>query len=206
MTEEYISSSLERHSEILDWANDFKGNPEVYFSSMMGRQFKVLDRGCWPRRNRRFILSGERYDYAVFAGCEVFQKSILAGKFPGWNPWIMAGMPYFLDPQNFLWYPPNYFLLITPLEIGFFVLLIGHLVFAGWGIKKILEKSGISGRLGLLGAGMFMSSPKIIGHIEEGNWSLVIAACWLPFFYWALKIEDGSTGRRWHSPRLLLII
>ena len=44
LTEEYISSSLERHSEILDWANDFKGNPEVYFSSMMGRQFKVLDR------------------------------------------------------------------------------------------------------------------------------------------------------------------
>ena len=37
LTEEYISSSLERRSEILERANDFKGNPEVYFSSMMGK-------------------------------------------------------------------------------------------------------------------------------------------------------------------------
>ena len=61
----------------------------------------------------------------------------------------------------------------------FFILLIGHLVFAGWGIKKILEESGISGRLGLLGAGMFMFSPKIISHIEEGVgvWQLQLAGC-----------------------------
>ena len=34
---------------------------------------------------------------------------------------------------------------------------------------------------------MFILSPKLIGHIEEGNWTLVIAAAWLPALYYGLK-------------------
>lgn len=101
-----------------------------------------------------------------------------------WNPWIFGGMPYWLDPQNFLWYPPNYLLLFLPLELGFLILLVGHLMFAGWVVKKIL---GNLGSLGYLGGLLFVLSPKMMAHLEEGNWSLIIANCWLPALYWALK-------------------
>ena len=113
-----------------------------------------------------------------------FSQAISRGVLPIWNPWIFAGMPYLLDPQNLLWYPPNYIFLLMPVEIGFLILLIGHLVFAGWMINKIL---GNLGGLGYLGAAMYMFSPKLISHLEEGNWSLVIAAAWLPALYYGLK-------------------
>jgi hypothetical protein len=118
---------------------------------------------------------------------EFFANSILAGKFPMWNPWIFGGAPYFLDPQNFMWYPPNYIFLLAPVETGFLILLIGHLVLAGWGVKMVLAEFGIFGKLGALGGLMFVFSPKMVGHIEEGNWTLVVAATWLPVLYWSLK-------------------
>lgn len=115
-----------------------------------------------------------------------FSETIRQGKFPIWNQWIFGGMPYLLDPQNLLWYPPNYIFLLMPVEWGFLILLIGHLVLAGWGIKKALGEFGIFGRLAIFGATMFVLSPKLISHLEEGNWSLVIAATWLPALYYSM--------------------
>ncbi len=187
LTNEYFISGVERRSEILSRAGDFKENPEIYFSSMMGRQYEVLDRGDGRGIIDILFYRGNDMTTQFLPDAHYFKDSILAGKFPVWNPWIMAGMPYFLDPQNFLWYPPNYFLLLMPLELGFFILLIGHLLFAGLFVRKVSDTLQKNNWIGWLGAGIFMFSPKLIGHIEEGNWSLVIAACWLPFFYWALK-------------------
>lgn len=147
--------------------------------------------------HRRNDLTSQFLPDALF-----FKESILAGKFPVWNPWIFGGMPYFLDPQNFLWYPPNYLLLFLPLEIGFLILLIGHLIFAGWGVKKVLGIFGIFGKLAILGSLLFVFSPKIISHLEEGNWSLLIADCWLPALYWALK----NKKRWWITVSLSAII
>jgi len=184
LTNEYFISGTERRPEILARAENFKENPEIYFSSMMGRQYGVLDKGGGSGIIDFLFYRGNDMTTQFLPDARYFKESILAKKFPVWNPWIMAGMPYFLDPQNFLWYPPNYLLLLMPLELGFLILLIGHLIFAGEMMKKIL---GHFGYLGYLGAAMFVLSPKIISHIEEGNWSLVIASCWLPFLYWALK-------------------
>ncbi|MBI5357131.1 hypothetical protein HZB78_06005 [Candidatus Collierbacteria bacterium] len=187
LTEEYLGSDSESQKRILSRVKNYKDNPEIYFSSMSGKQFEVLDKGFSRGIFNRLFYRGNDLTTQFLPDALFFKNSLLAGKFPVWNPWIMAGMPYFLDPQNFLWYPPNYILLLLPLELGFLILLIGHLVLAGWGVKKILNESGVSWRLVLLGMGMFVLSPKIISHIEEGNWSLVIAASWLPFLYWALK-------------------
>lgn len=113
-----------------------------------------------------------------------FKESILSGKFPIWNPWIFAGMPYLLDPQNLLWYPPNYLFLLLPIEIGFFILLVLHLCLAGYFVKKLLSNLG---RWSWIGVALFISSPKLIAYLEEGNWSILIALTWLPCLYWALR-------------------
>jgi len=190
LTSEYFISGVERRPEILARAENFKENHEIYFSSMMGRQYEVLDRGGRGIIDFLFYRSNDMTTQFL-PDAQYFKDNIISGKFPVWNPWIMAGMPYLLDPQNFLWYPPNYLLLLMPLELGFFILLIGHLLFAGLFVRKVsdtlqdtLQKNNW---VGWLGAGMFMFSPKLIGHIEEGNWSLVIAASWLPMLYWSLK-------------------
>lgn len=186
LTEEYLGSGPERRLGILEQANNYKDNPEIYFSSMMGRQFKVLDSGAGRGAIDVLFYRGNDMTTQFLPDALFFKNSFLAGKFPIWNPWIMAGMPYLLDPQNFLWYPPNYLLLLTPLEVGFFILLIGHLAFAGLFVRKVSDTLQKNRLIGWLGAAMFVFSPKLIGNIEEGNWSLVIAACWLPFLYWSL--------------------
>lgn len=187
LTEDYLVSDLKIREEISARANNFKENPEIYFSSMSGKQFEVLDLGLRRGIFDKLFYRGNDLTTQFLPDALFFKDSILAGKFPIWNQWIMAGLPYFLDPQNFLWYPPNYFLLLLPIELGFLILLIGHLVFAGLFVGKISDILQKGNWIGWLGAGMFVFSPKIISHIEEGNWSLVIAASWLPFLYWALK-------------------
>lgn len=129
-----------------------------------------------------------------------FKESILNGRFPVWNPWIFAGMPYLLDPQNFLWYPPNYVLLFLPLEIGFFLLLVGHLVFAGVFMAKILGK--LPQWAQILGVFLFTLSPKLMAFLEEGNWTLLVTATWLPFLYWSLL----NNRKRWTGVTLATLL
>ena len=187
LTNEYFISGIERRPEILARAEDFKENSEIYFSSMMGRQYGVLDRGGGRGIIDFLFYRGNDMTTQFLPDAQYFKDNIIFGKFPVWNPWIMAGMPYFLDPQNFLWYPPNYLLLLMPLELGFLILLIGHLLFAGLFVRKVSDTLQKNNWVGWLGAGIFMFSPKLIGHIEEGNWSLMISASWLPFLYWTLR-------------------
>ena len=120
-----------------------------------------------------------------FLGCEVFKKSILA-EISRVESVDYGGNAIFSGSTKLLWYPPNYLLLLMPLELGFFILLIGHFILAAVFACKVSDTLQSNRLVGWLGATMFVFSPKLIGHIEEGNWSLVIAACWLPFFYWAL--------------------
>ncbi|GEM_PF-5641690 len=187
LTEDYFILDLEGRKEISAGVTDYKNNPEMYFSSMKGKQFEVLDRGFGKGIIDLMLYRGNDMTTQFLPDALFFKDSLLAGKFPMWNPWIMAGMPYFLDPQNFLWYLPNYILLLLPLELGFLILLIGHLLFAGLFVRKVSDTLQKSNWIGWLGVAMFVFSPKLVSHIEEGNWTLVIAACWLPFLYWALK-------------------
>ena len=187
LTQEYTWADFNGKKEVLSRSKDFENNSEVYFASMIGKQFQVLDRGVSRGVFDTLFYRGNDMTTQFLPDAEFFKDRILAGKFPKWNPWIMAGMPYFLDPQNFLWYPPNYIFLLVQVEVGFLVLLIGHLALAGWGVKKVLGEFGIFGKLAVFGALMFILSPKLIGHIEEGNWTLVVAVSWLPMLYWALK-------------------
>lgn len=160
-------------------------NYEVFFSTMKGRQFFVLDYGNGKGIFDTLFFRGNDLTTQFLPDALFFKESLLHKKFPIWNPWIFAGMPYLLDPQNFLWYPLNYLLLVLPLELGFFILLIGHLIFAGYFIKKLLTKYPIWTQWS--GVFLYLFSPKLLSHLEEGNWSLVIAACWIPALYLAMK-------------------
>lgn len=116
---------------------------------------------------------------------EYFADYFKRGIIPLWNPWIMGGYPYLSDPQNYLWYPPNYIFLILPAQVGFLLLLVAHLLFAGWMITKLLPR--LPNWIRMVGALIFILSPKLIAHLEEGNWSLLIADTWLPFLLWSLR-------------------
>ena len=67
-----------------------------------------------------------------------FKRSLLQLHFPLWNPIQFTGLPYLADPQNYLFYLPNYLFLLLSIETAFIILLLAHLVWAG---SKIIKRS-----------------------------------------------------------------
>lgn len=110
---------------------------------------------------------------------EIAKQSILGGFLPLWNPWLGMGAPLLANAQSALLYPPNWFLLIVPVEYGQGVLMVAHLLWAGVGMVKLSRSLGI-GRLGQAVAGLaFMLS----GYLAARAWFLTINAsvAWLPW-------------------------
>ena len=58
------------------------------------------------------------------------------GRWPLWNAQLFAGQPFAADPLAGLWYPPNWLLLLTPLPLGFNLVLALHLAWAGYGLYR----------------------------------------------------------------------
>lgn len=113
-----------------------------------------------------------------------FKRSLLEyHQIPLWNPIQFAGFPYIADPQNYLFYLPNYLLVFLPIEITFIILLFGHLILAGIGTflfaKKIFNLSSI---FALFSSLAFIFTPKIFSHLEAGHYTMIIAFSWLPLF------------------------
>lgn len=113
-----------------------------------------------------------------------FKRTILEfHQIPLWNPTQLGGVPYLADPQNFLFYPPNYLLLFLPVETAFLILLFGHLVLAGWGTYRLAKKIFNLGKIPAIFSGLlFALSPLVFAHLEAGHYTMIAAVSWLPWF------------------------
>jgi hypothetical protein len=121
---------------------------------------------------------------------ELAKQSVLGGFLPLWNPWLGMGAPLLANAQSALLYPPNWLLLIVPVEYGQGVLMVAHLLWAGIGMAKLTRSFGI-GRLGQAVAGLaFMLS----GYLAARAWFLTINAsiAWLP---WIILAGENAVKR-----------
>jgi hypothetical protein len=113
-----------------------------------------------------------------------FREALLKFKqIPFWNSKYFLGLPYILDPQNLIFYPPNYLLLLFSPLVGIAIVYLLHLI---WGLFW-LNKTLISSRLKIILLIFYAASPKLAFHLYEGHWTLVLAYFWLPPLYYALK-------------------
>lgn len=122
---------------------------------------------------------------------EFAKQTILSGNLPLWNPWVGMGAPLLANAQSALLYPPNWVLLILPVEFGQGLLLVGHLLWAGIGMVKLSRLFGI-GRLGRTVAGLaFM----LCGYVAARSWFLTINAsvAWLP---WIILAGEAAVRQR----------
>ena len=103
---------------------------------------------------------------------------------PLWSPIQFTGIPYLADPQNYLFYFPNYLFLLFTVETAFIVLLTAHLIWAGLG-TYILAKYHfkLTRSAAVFAALVFILTPKIFSHLEAGHYSMLIAFSWLPWFF-----------------------
>ncbi len=112
------------------------------------------------------------------------------GEIPLWNPTLLGGLPFAADPLSGLWYPPLWLAALWPTVGAFRVLLLWHLLWAGWGMARWMRAEGL-GRGSALLAGIGLAlSPRLIGHLALGHVSLVFAVAWTP---WVLLATRRAT-------------
>lgn len=114
-----------------------------------------------------------------------FKRYILEFKsIPLFNPIRFLGQSYIADPQNYIFYPLNYFFVFFPIEPTFIFLLLGHLVLAGWFTYILAKKTfSLTRPASIFAALLYALCPMLISHLEAGHYTMIIAFAWLPLFF-----------------------
>lgn len=125
------------------------------------------------------------------------QSLLQHGQIPLWNPLILSGAPFAADPLSGLFYPLNWLAaLLAPSMIGFNLLLLLHLAWAGFGVWKLLRASGIGVGGALAGGLAFAGTPRLIAHLAAGHFGLVCAVSWTPWLLLAVRqVFQPASGR-----------
>lgn len=100
---------------------------------------------------------------------------------PLWNSMFLSGVPLLPDPQAPLFYLPNIVLLVLPLETGVIVSSIIHIALGGFGMYLLLSRYFKDSALPIMGAALYIVSPRLSAFIEAGHWGLIAATAWIPF-------------------------
>jgi hypothetical protein len=104
---------------------------------------------------------------------------------PLWSSTILSGYPFAANPLAGLWYPIGWLLLITPLPLGFNLLVGLHLIWGGIGLYLLMRREGI-GHIAALFAGIsFAMLPKLFSHYGAGHLTLLFAVPWTPWLLWS---------------------
>ncbi len=120
------------------------------------------------------------------------------GQIPLWNPQILSGAPFASDPLAGLWYPPFWLPGFLPGALGFNLLFLVHLAWAGLGAARLARAGGASSAGAAIAGITYGGTPKLIGHIGLGHLGLVCAAAWTPWVLLGARraFEPGAVEPR----------
>jgi len=132
----------------------------------------------------KLFFSGNDFTNYYLPDINFFRQAILRFRqIPLWNPEYFLGQSYLFDPQNLLFYPPNWLLLLFPPLLGVTIIYFLHLVWSLFWLNRTLIKTKFRPLLLIF----YAFSPKFILHLFDGHWTILPIYFWLPAFYYALK-------------------
>jgi hypothetical protein len=112
-----------------------------------------------------------------------------------WNPWAMAGTPWFGNPQSGVFYPPNWLYFLLPDTVCVNWLVVFHHWWAGLGIYLLARSLGLQFAPSI-GAGIcFLGAPYLLAQTCEGHVSQVCLISWAPWLW--LAYERIRAGQPW---------
>lgn len=131
------------------------------------------------------------YSDIVWPNYYFIKESIIKfHQLPLWNPTLFSGIPEIANPQSPLIYPPNILALILPIDLSIVILIILHLLIAGFYLFKLTKdifywsSSGI-----IITAFIFIFSPFLWGKIAVGHlsqsWAILLLS---PIIYYGIKL------------------
>lgn len=117
--------------------------------------------------------------------------SVRAGSLPLWNPHQFAGYPTVANPQLGIFYPATWLALLLPVNLTLALSMVAHLWFTGVGMAVLARSFGATRSGALLAGVVFAFSEFMSARIWAGHYTLVLAACWLPWvlvaYRWAVR-------------------
>lgn len=131
-----------------------------------------------------FLHRGNDISTHFLPNAYFFKRSILDfHQIPLWSTFQFLGQSYLADPQNYIFYLPNYLFVLLPIEPAFLILIFSHLLFAGIGAYFLAKNYFNLTKLpSIFVALAFALTPKIFAHLEGGHYSMILAFSWLPWF------------------------
>ncbi len=115
-----------------------------------------------------------------------------SGHLPLWNPWLGMGAPLFANYQSALLYPPNWLLLATDVAWGQTLLVLLHLMWAGFGMALLARSLGLGKFAQAISGIAYAMSGYLVAR--SGFLSINATAAWLPWILYAAEGLVRSAG------------
>ncbi|MBZ0294428.1 MAG: DUF2079 domain-containing protein, partial [Anaerolineae bacterium] len=115
------------------------------------------------------------------------QSVLEQGAFPVWRETIMGGQPFAANPLNKSVYPLQILALIFEPTTFLDVMILLHLLLAGWGMWKWARSLGLPEASAAFSGLAYALAPKLIGHLGAGHVDVLYALAWWPWLMWIVR-------------------
>lgn len=115
----------------------------------------------------------------------VAKQILFSGHLPLWNSWLGMGAPLMANYQSALLYPPNWILLATDVAWGQTLLVMLHLIWAGFGMALLARSMGLGPFAQAISGLAYGMSGYLVAR--SGFLSINAATAWLPWILLATE-------------------
>ncbi len=114
-----------------------------------------------------------------FGQVESFVRSVTAGSWPLWDPFVSFGQPLLANANNQILYPPTWLHLLIRPWTYYTLFFFGHLMLAGLGLYRLALRLGVSRGGAFVAGALWIASGPLL---SLGNaWNHLAAAAWMPW-------------------------
>jgi hypothetical protein len=136
----------------------------------------------------RNLLRGEVFYYRDLhlqwvVQVEAFVRSIAAGSWPVWNPYVSWGQPLLAYANSQVFYPPTWLNLVMQPWSYYTLYVPAHFLLSGWGLYLLCSRLGTSRSAATLGALTWIAGGPFVSLVSL--WNHLGGAAWIPWSAWA---------------------
>jgi hypothetical protein len=121
---------------------------------------------------------------------EGFVRSVAAGSWPAWDPWIGFGQPLLANPNTQVYYPPTWLNLLMRPWTYYTAYSVAHLAWAGLGMHVLARALGVTRSGAVVASVVWMASGPLVSLVSM--WNHFAGASWMP---WVVAAAIGLVDR-----------
>ena len=115
-----------------------------------------------------------------------FVRSVIAGSWPVWNPWVSFGQPLWANPNNQVLYPFTWLHLVMMPWTYYTCFVVAHFVFTALGVYALGLRLGLSRPGAAVAAAAWVASGPLLSLVDL--WNHLAAAAWIPWMVLAADV------------------